>query len=61
MADTAVKPPFAAAIEPVSTVSESSLPGSRKWVWRSTNPCSAIVSLPETISKPSFANRSPKF
>ena len=35
---TAVKPPSAAAWVPVSTVSASSRPGSRRWVCRSTRP-----------------------
>ena len=38
IATTAVKPPSAAARLPVSIVSASSLPGSRRWAWRSTNP-----------------------
>ena len=38
MACTAVKPPRAAARVPVSTVSASSRPGSRRWVWTSTMP-----------------------
>ena len=38
MATTAVYPPRAAAREPVSTVSASSRPGWRRWVWRSTRP-----------------------
>ena len=35
---TAVNPPSAAARAPVSTVSASSAPGWRRWVWRSTSP-----------------------
>ena len=35
---TVVNPPCAAAARPVATVSASSLPGSRKCAWRSTNP-----------------------
>ena len=42
IACTAVKPPIAAAWVPVSTVSASSRPGSRRWVCRSTRPGSAI-------------------
>ena len=42
IAKTAVKPPRAAAREPDSTVSASSRPGSRRWVWMSTRPGSAI-------------------
>ena len=38
MAPTAVWPPRAAAREPLSTVSASSCPGSRRWVCRSTSP-----------------------
>ena len=38
IACTAVKPPRAAAWVPVSTVSASSRPGSRRWVCRSTRP-----------------------
>ena len=38
IATTAVKPPSAAARAPVSTVSASSRPGWRRWVWRSTRP-----------------------
>ena len=38
IACTAVKPPSAAAWVPVSTVSASSRPGSRRWVCRSTRP-----------------------
>ena len=38
MALSAVKPPLTPAREPDSTVSASSLPGSRKCVWRSTSP-----------------------
>ena len=38
IATTAVNPPSAAARLPVSIVSASSLPGSRRWVCRSTNP-----------------------
>src|SRR5690554_1360696 len=41
MACTTVKPPIAAARDPVRTVSLCSKPGSRRWVWRSTSPGSA--------------------
>ncbi len=41
IACTAVKPPSAAAWVPLSTVSASSRPGSRRWVCRSTRPGSA--------------------
>ena len=44
MATTAVNPPSAAAREPVSTVSASSRPGSRRCVCRSTSP-GAITQL----------------
>ncbi len=40
---TVVKPPCAAAARPVATVSASSLPGSRKCAWRSTNPGATSV------------------
>ena len=42
IACTAVNPPSAAARVPVSMVSASSRPGSRRWVCRSTSPGSAI-------------------
>ena len=38
IAESAVKPPFAPALLPDKTVSASSLPGSRRWVCKSTNP-----------------------
>src|SRR5207302_495568 len=38
MAQTALNPPAAAARAPVAIVSTSSLPGSRRWTCRSTNP-----------------------
>ena len=38
MRQTVVNPPWAAAARPEATVSASSLPGSRKWAWRSMNP-----------------------
>ena len=38
IAQTVVKPPCAAAASPDATVSASSLPGSRRWAWRSMNP-----------------------
>ena len=38
IATTAVNPPSAAARAPVSIVSASSLPGSRKCTWMSTSP-----------------------
>ena len=38
MAQTAVKPPAAAARVPVAIVSLSSRPGSRRWVWMSMKP-----------------------
>ena len=38
MRQTVVNPPWAAAADPVATVSASSKPGSRKWAWRSTKP-----------------------
>ena len=50
IACTAVKPPSAAARLPVSTVSASSRPGSRRWVCRSTRPGSAIRPAASTTS-----------
>ena len=50
IAEIAVKPPATAASEPVLTVSESSRPGSRRWVCRSTNP--GIRSLPAASIPP---------
>ncbi|CAB4609201.1 unannotated protein [freshwater metagenome] len=41
-----------AARDPVSTVSASSLPGSRKWVCKSTNPGS--INLEPTSTPPSI-------
>ena len=52
IACTAVKPPSAAARVPVSTVSASSRPGSRRWVCRSTSPGSATRPSASTISAP---------
>ena len=58
IASTAVKPPSAAALEPVRTVSASSRPGSRRWVCRSTRPGSAtrpsasITCAPATSVEP---------
>ena len=52
MQATAVKPPAAAAIVPVRTVSLYSWPGSRRWTWMSmspgvtTSPAASIVSAP---------------
>ncbi len=70
MARTAVNPPTAAACEPVSTVSASSRPGSRRWVCRSTRPGRATspsasttraplsVTLPISAITPSASSRS---
>ena len=52
IACTAVKPPTAAAWVPVSTVSASSRPGSRRWVCRSTSPGSATSPSASTTSAP---------
>ena len=38
IAQTVVNPPWAAAASPLATVSASSLPGSRRWAWRSMKP-----------------------
>ena len=38
IAQTVVNPPWAAAASPVAIVSASSLPGSRRWAWRSMKP-----------------------
>ena len=48
MTATVVNPPCAAAARPVATVSASSLPGSRKCAWRSTNP--GAISTPSASS-----------
>ena len=61
IADIAVNPPDAAALEAVNTVSASSLPGSRKWVWRSTKPGNIVkpfasISLAPLASSPSLTN-----
>ena len=45
---TVVKPPWAAAAEPVATVSASSKPGSRKWTWRSKKPGATTTPLSVT-------------
>ena len=55
---TAVKPPSAAARVPVSTVSASSPPGSRRWVWRSTSPGSMMHPSASMTSASSGASRS---
>ena len=52
IASTAVKPPSAAALEPVSTVSASSRPGSRRWVCRSTSPGRATSPSASITSAP---------
>ena len=52
IASTAVKPPRAAAFEPVSTVSASSRPGSRRCVCRSTSPGSATSPSASITSAP---------
>ena len=38
IAQTVVNPPWAAAARPDATVSAASLPGSRRWAWRSMKP-----------------------
>ena len=71
IACTAVKPPSAAARVPVSTVSASSRPGSRRCVWTSTMPGRAMrpsasmtvtpsveISVPRAAMTPSRMNRS---
>src|SRR4051794_20389732 len=50
IACTAVNPPSAAARLPVSTVSVSSRPGSRRWVCRSTRPGSTISPAASTTA-----------
>ena len=52
IACTAVKPPSAAACVPVSTVSASSRPGSRRCVCRSTRPGRATSPVASTTSAP---------
>ena len=55
IAEIAVYPPLTADWDPVRTVSESSLPGSRRWVCRSTKPGIRIFpepSIPSTLSLP---------
>ena len=53
-AQTVVNPPWAAAASPDATVSASSLPGSRKWAWRSMNP-GATTTPPSSIPSASRA------
>src|SRR5690348_18097397 len=53
MQHTAVNPPRAAAFVPVSIVSESSWPGSRKWQCKSINPGATISPFASNISAPS--------
>ena len=57
MATTAVNPPSAAAREPVSIVSASSRPGSRRCVWRSTKP--GATTQPDASSVSSPVNEGP--
>ena len=57
IATTHVYPPLAAAREPVSIVSASSLPGSRRWVWRSTNPGDTTWPAASITCSPSIAVR----
>ena len=45
MTHTRVNPPANAALDPVSKVSLSSRPGSRKWTWRSQKPW--VMTFPE--------------
>src|SRR5579862_600115 len=59
MQQTAVNPPRAAASVPVSIVSESSWPGSRRWQWRSMKPGATIRPLASKISAPSAERFAP--
>ena len=55
IATTAVKPPSAAARAPVSTVSASSMPGSRRCTWRSTSPGATTQPDASSVSSPGEA------
>ena len=60
IATTAVNPPSAAARLPVSIVSASSRPGSRRWTWRSTKPGATTQPAASSTSSPSAGRgRSP--
>src|SRR5688572_26111589 len=59
MAQTAVKPPTAAALAPVSTISLSSRPGSRRCAWRSTNPGASTWPSQSNTSAPSAPTSPP--
>ena len=50
IAESATYPPLTPAREPERTVSESSLPGSRRWVCRSTNPDITIIDVASRIA-----------
>ena len=52
IATTAVYPPRAAALAPLSIVSASSAPGSRRWACRSTSPGATTQSLASSTSAP---------
>ena len=58
IATTAVKPPNAAARLPVSIVSDSSRPGSRKCTWRSTKPGETMQPV-ASRSKSAFGSFNP--
>ncbi len=58
MAHTAEKPPAAAAIAPVATVSRSSCPGSRRCTWRSISPGATTFAAASTTSASSGRPRS---
>ena len=55
IAESAVKPPLAPARDADKTVSESSLPGSRRCVWRSTSPGRIIFPEASITSAPLLA------
>ena len=55
IATTAVNPPKAAALLPVSMVSDSSRPGSRRCTWRSTKPGETMQPV-ASRSKSAFGN-----
>ena len=52
MQATAVKPPAAAAIVPVRTVSLYSCPGSRRWTWMSISPGATTSPEASKVSAP---------
>ena len=55
IAQTAVKPPAAAAMAPVATVSSSSWPGSRRCTWRSMRP--GVTILPAGVEHQRLVRR----